>query len=79
MASEETIYRTCDACRGVGTVKVVTGWGGTEDATCPGCDGSGVVILGTAQGLADKLADMADVLNDIMDKCTDIKEIVDEL
>ena len=76
-------YQLCPQCNGTGQQYAGGGATGTGPFPCtwPGCqDGinDGYLEIGRTK-LDPGLDDMNDTINDILDKCKDIKEVVDEL
>jgi len=69
MATYEVTTK-CGKCKGTGTYSSY--YGGSQD--CPLCGGDGKLAIGEVV-----LDDIEDSISDIMDKCNDIKEVVDEL
>jgi len=69
-----TIYSICSSCNGNGTRPMMTGDDrlGVED--CPRCATTGKLEVGILD-----LSDIEDKIDDVMNKCNDIKEVVDEL
>jgi DnaJ-class molecular chaperone len=67
------ILSDCESCGGDGIREHVVGnstWG-TE--SCPPCDGTGKYVSGTVD-----LSDLEDQIDDIINKCNDILEKVNE-
>ena len=74
MANEVILTKVCQACSGSGIDRhVISDELGGEiivEQECVNCVGTGKEVIGTISG---------DFFDDIMDKCNDIKEKVDEL
>jgi len=72
------IQRVCSKCRGTG--QAPSGLGTSE---CNECIGTGRKDVGEIKSptktLDERLTDLEDKINDVMDKCIDIKEVVDAL
>ena len=74
----------CPVCEGEGEmVQRVVVEGGvpvSQMIDCPKCEGVGSYAWGNLDfNMSTQLEDAVDKLNDILDKCTDIKAVVDEL
>ena len=72
--------KTCQHCYGDGTFNK----GGpvpVEIDPCPYCDGEGYIVEGQMDlsSLTDAISDLGDKVDDVIDKCNNIKEVVDEL
>lgn len=69
-----TLEIKCRRCAGTGLESDSDGYPGAGNVSCIACDGDGLYSFGTLD-----LSDLEDKIDDIMGKCNDIKEKVDEL
>ena len=69
----------CWRCKGIGTIPVSDVSGGSNQ--CNVCEGSGSLPHGMVDNtdIIDAIADLANKVEDVMNKCNDIKEAVDAL
>lgn len=72
------IQQVCSKCRGTGQSP-----SGLGEGNCVNCGGTGRKDRGEIKSptktLDERLTDLEDKINDVMDKCIDIKEVVDAL
>lgn len=62
------ISQTCGRCEGTGELTVVDEHGTSSTITCPDCNGSASVEWGTQSDVINKLNDIKQKCDDIMDK-----------
>ena len=71
--AEYEIFKRCNRCEGDGIHPDLVD-GAPGDASCVRCVGTGKYFFGTID-----LSDLEDKIDDIMNKCNDIKEVVNTL
>jgi hypothetical protein len=72
----------CYNCSGTGTITPPAGTGSGVPYQCPVCVGVGKLVLGEVEDIdtiLDRCDDLVIACADILEKCTEIKEVVDGL